>query len=251
MKKSNIIIELIIGMCVLFVGGYYGAKFIMEKNTSSNKVTNNKNSQQQNKSVVNNNDNNDLDLGILTEEEFLKAMSLGEKYKNKDLEIVNVNTIVWNSDEFRNGWGKGFIIFSPYVRMVDEAKRVAEQYLEVNRENIAKQIKTEEMKFDYFECIASVGGDTREFMKYTKIVLRVYGQNETKVLQPNEVRKYDYQAKMTDFFPDSPKYNDAIIGRFNAKEIIQLNPKQLEIIIIYTNGKEVKQIFDYNKLNQL
>lgn len=239
-------------MCVLFVGGFYGTKFVMEKNVSSNdKVVTNQNNQQQSKNVLNSDSSNNLDLGVLTEEEFQSAMVLGKKYKNKNLEIVNINTIVWSIDEFRNNWGKGFIIFSPYVRMVDEVKRVSEQYLEVTRENIAKQIKTEEMKFDYFECIASVGGDTKEFMKYTKIVLRVYGEKETKVLQPNNVRKYDYQAKMTDFFPDSPKYNDAIIGRFNAKEIIQLNPKQLEIIVIYTNGKEVKQIFDYNKLNQL
>lgn len=39
-KKSNIILLLVIGMCVLFVGGFYGTKFIMEKNILSKKVSN-------------------------------------------------------------------------------------------------------------------------------------------------------------------------------------------------------------------
>lgn len=252
MKKSNIIIGLIIGMCVLFVGGYYGVEFVMEENVSNNdKVVNNQNSQQQSKSVLNSDSSNNLDLGVLTEEEFQSAIEVGKRYKGKSTQIENVNIITKQNDNSETEKIISCLITTPYKMVVDISKNLTEKYTSVDNNSFKNEYLQEKERYDLnlntYRCIVNLVGKYDNFVKYTNIVLRVYGKNKTQVLQP---------IKVNNSLP-SEKYNfgngyyNSILGIFNAKDIEKLNPQQLEIIIIYPEGKEAKQIFDYDKLNQL
>lgn len=254
--KMKKVIGIIVGLIILFGASMVGGKLFADKtiqnNNTSKQVTSNVSTVQQQK-VENDNTIDGFDLGVLTKEDFHRAMSLASKYKGKNLMIKGINEVV-NSDEiFQQTYGNAFCIQTPYVVAIDYSKQVAEQYLEVNDKNVIDKIKNDSGNFNKFICTTIVGGTDMDFLKSLHMVLRVYGKNETKELQP--VRTFENnEAKLADtskFFPDNPSFTGGYVGYFEAKDVMNLDPQKLEIIVIYSDGKEVKQSFDYNQLNQL
>lgn len=108
MKKSNIIIGLIIGMCVLFVGGYYGVEFVMEKNVFNKKIVNDKLKKQQQEEAIKNGVE-DVKKIITSEsdfsyDDFLKVDIFINKYKDDKLVKNDLsNFIMGKVEEYLNG----------------------------------------------------------------------------------------------------------------------------------------------------
>ena len=246
-KKISIIIGIVVGLILVFSGGYYFAS----RSMSSSKSTSNKVVTQQRPKEDNKIDG--FDLGVLTKDEFHKAESLGQKYKGKSIQVQGINLISNSQDIFRQTYGEGFSIDTPYANVIDCTKEVAEKYLEINDKNVINKIKEDGEDLNIFKCLAIVGGDEGNFTKGLHIVLKVYGKEGIKVLQPKSIHLENESglSEPSSFWPDSPSYIGGLQGDFDAKDVIALRPTKLEIIVIYPDGKEVKQLFDYDKLNQL
>ncbi|QXE20042.1 hypothetical protein [Clostridium sp. 001] len=252
-KKIGIIIGGIICLVLLFYGGYYFAN--RNNNKNSNKTTIGQSISVTQQKIKEENKIDGLDLGnTLTKDQFHQAESLGKKYKNKNTNIEGINQITNDQNTFQKTYGGIFVIYTPYVEVIDASKKNAEQYKDITDKNTIQTLKDGNTDINTFQCIACVGGDSIDFLKNLHMVLRVYGKNETKVLQPQKIYIGNGNSKLADtskFFPNNPLYSGGISGTFNAKDIVKLNPQKLEIIVVYPDGKEVKQSFDYNKLNQL
>lgn len=245
-KKIGIVVGIIIVLALVFLGGYYFAS----KNMNSSKSISNKAITQQKPKGDNKIDG--FNLGVLTKDEFHKAENLGQKYKNKTISVEGINQKTNGQDVFKQTYGFRFIIHTPYAKVTNTSEELAEQYLDITDKNMIQKIKDEKTDINTFDCMAFIGGDSLEFIKSMHMVLRVYGKNQTKVLQSqNVIFANNGYAEMTDFFPDNPNYMGGIVGTFSAKDVVALEPTKLEIIVIYPDGKEVKQAFDYNTLNQL
>lgn len=245
-KKVAVIIEVIICLCLVFIGVFYVS------NNKDDKNVNNKNVVSQ-KTDVKKNEIDGFDIGVLTKDEFYKAMEIGKQYKGKSVRVEGVNKITNSTEQFKQTYGYTFTITTSYVKTIDYSKSVAEKYLEVTDKNVINEIKNSKSNLNTFSCVAAIGGNDLNFLKDLHVVLRIYGKSETKVLQPVETYFGDSSgfATMSPFFPDRPSYDGVIGGEFNAKDIVALEPQQLEIIVVYPDGKEVTQKFDYNKLSQL
>lgn len=248
-KKIGIIVGGVIGICIIFTCGYYFAKNTGNNKNTSNKITTSQSVAQQKPKEENKID--DFRLGVLTKEEFENALEKGKEYKGKKTAVEGINQITEKIDNSISEKGIMFLITTPYKMVIDISKELTERYIDVNNNNFKNEYNQQKEKsnidLNTFRCMACINGTDMDFAKYTHMVLRVYGKNETKELQPI---KFNNTAS-ADVLMGGKLYYNSIIGIFNAKDVIKLNPQKLEIIVIYPDGKEVKQSFDYNQLNQL
>ncbi|KZL92978.1 zinc ribbon domain-containing protein [Clostridium magnum] len=233
------------------IGGYSYFKLNNGQPTKSN--TSSTSTKTDDKVKEKKNELNGVDIGILTKEDIAKAVEKGKEYKGKAVTVEGKNMITRSSNEFKETLGKRFGIATPYNQVVSASVSYANKYIDPTVDNVMETFK--QLSPTYLSEIvgmAFVGGDNINFAKELHMTLKVYGDEE-KVLQPKEMFREDYfpPAKPTEFFPYTPIYVDSVAARFDAKEVQKLNPKAIEIIVIYPGGKEVRQKFDYSKLNEL
>lgn len=243
-KKVAVIIGVIICLCLLFIGAFYVSKNKVDKNVNNKKVISQK-------TDVKKNEIDGFDIGVLTKDEFYKAMEVGKQYKGKSVRIEGVNSITIQDNNSEIEKIINSLITTPYHMVIGISKNLTEKYIDVNNDNFKKEYIQQKEKYgidlNTYRCMVNLVGKDDNFIKYTNIVLRVYGKNKTQVLQPIKVDN----SLPSEVYNSGNGYYNSILGIFSAKDIVALEPQQLEIIVIYPDGKEVTQKFDYNKLNQL
>lgn len=253
-KHKKIIVSIVIGICIIGIGlgGYAYSKqrqqVVKNSDVKSNSVqTNNK--QDENKSNQSDNKVNDIDLGILTKQEFEQALLKGKEYKSKETFVEGINQITKQTNSSISEQAISFLITNPYKMVVDISKQLTERYIEANGDNFKNEYIQQKEKYDLnlntFRCMANLVGENMNFIKDTHMVLKVYGKSNTKILQPIKSNN----TASPEIWRGGNGYFNSILVQFDVKEIQELEPQQLEIIVIYPDGKEVNQKFDYNKLN--
>lgn len=246
-KKIEILIGAIVGICVVFAGGYYFAKNSgNSKNTS--KVASTQVQQQKPKE---DNKIEEFDLGdTLNKENFHRAESLGQKYKDKNINVHDVNMIKYSNEDFQNKYVSSISIITPYVTVIQESAKLAKNYTDINDKNVINQLKNDGLKLNTISCITTVGGDEMDFAKEDNIVVVISCQDGTrKTLHATKMSNDINYESTTNFFPDNPTYENTIGGEFDITGI--KNIKSIDVKIIQPNKSEVNQTFDWNKINQL
>lgn len=249
MKK---IIILIAGLIILFCGGILGGKLYADKvaqnNNTSKQITSNTVSVPQQK--VDNNTINGFDLGVLTQDEFHQAESLGEKYKSKNIFVNNINAILYSSEHFKNTYVSGISILTPYAQVVGESAELAKNYKDINDDTLIEQLKETNTNLNIIFCFATVGGEEVDFAKEDNIVMIIYNQDGSqKTLQPIKMSNDIKNESTTNFLPDNPICKNTISGKFDITGLT--NIKSVDVKVIQPVKPEVSQSFDWNQINQL
>ncbi|APH24842.1 TPA: hypothetical protein ACXDAY_002930 [Clostridium botulinum] len=247
MSKRKNIIALVVSLVIVGILSSVGTYYYFNNKKSNNTV------KTQNTNIIKNNDNkiNGYDISPLTKEQFQQAIELGKKYKNVDNGVMNKYGKSRSMENFKETKGSNFAIYTPYLKVADVSQTITEKYIEPNIDNIMEELKKEKASLKNIYCAAWIGGDSIDFVKNLHIVLRVYSESgKQTVIQPQNIISNDLNGKPTSFFPESPVYYDAIAGAFDSDKILPLKPKYLEMVIIYPDGFEVKEKFEYDKLNK-
>ena len=248
-KKIGIIVGGIIGICIVFAGGYYFAKNTGNNKSVSNKVATNQSIQQQ--KPKDDNKIEGYDLGdTLTKGQFENALKKGQEYKDKNINVHDVNMVMYSSQDFQNNYVSSISVITPYATVIRESAKLAKNYTDINDKNVINQLKNDGLKLNTISCVTTVGGDEMDFAKQDNIVIVVTCKDGSqKTLHATKMSNdIDYEST-TNFFPDNPTYKNTIGGEFDITGL--KNIKSIDVKIIQPNKNEVNQNFDWNKINQL
>ncbi|WP_125154436.1 hypothetical protein [Clostridium rectalis] len=258
-KKTFVtIVSIVVITCICF-GVYYLKNNKQKKAIASSTQGETTDMDKKEKKVVSKEkeDNKTLidgyDITPLTKEEFYKAIEIGKKYKDIKGGVSKKRFSFNSNDDIQKTKAFVFSFDTPFTVVAEVSEKISRKYLEPNSNNVIEHLKKHYDGLNNFIAYSDVGGDEDDFIEDVHIVLKVYTKDNTeKIIQPKNVHKDKYyDIKVTKFFPESPKYQATILGAFTADEIMNLNPKELEVIIIYPNGHEAKKKFNYEKLNDL
>ncbi|OOO67155.1 hypothetical protein BS638_06395 [Clostridium tepidum] len=245
-KRKNIIV-LVVSLVVVGILSSVGTYYYFNTKKSNNTV------KTQSTNITKNNENkiNGYDISPLTKEQFQKAIELGKKYKDVEGGIKKQYGKSRSLDKFKETKGFALGIDTPYLEVAIVSQTISQKYIEPNIDNVIEELKKEKINLKDIDCMATVGGDDIDFIKDLHIVLRVYSESgKETVIQPKNIERNNFNGTTTPFFPESPVYYDVILGTFDSDKILPLKPKYLEIVVIYPDGFEVKEKFDYDKLNK-
>lgn len=247
-KKIGIVIGTIVVIILVFIGGYYFASKNNDKSVSNNKSVVDKLVTQQ--KPKEDNKINGFDLGVLTKDQFHKAMSLGEKYKNISTIVKDVNFFQNSIEDFKDSYVFGISVGTPFAEVVSTSAELAKNYETISENTVIKKIREDKTSLNNLMCVATVGGDSPDFAKDDNIVVTINNSDGTKkILHADYLSNGIDHEEMTSFFPDKPMYKNSIAALFNIKDFT--NIKSIEVKIIQPNRPEVNRIFDYDTLNQL
>ncbi|MBV4418288.1 zinc ribbon domain-containing protein [Clostridium tyrobutyricum] len=247
-KKIGIVIGTIVVIILVFIGGYYFASKNNDKSVSNNKSVVDKLVTQQ--KPKEDNKINGFDLGVLTKDQFHKAMSLGQKYKDKSIYTSGINMVIKSSDEFQNSYVGGITIWTPYTTVVSTSADLAKNYNDISDKSVTNELKKKSSNLNLVFCSATVGGDEMDFAKNDNIVIIVTNNDGTqKTLHPTSMSTDMSNESVTDFFPDKPVYKNTIGGKFDISGLKDI--KSIDVKIIQPDMPEVDQHFDYDTANQL
>ncbi|MDV3428474.1 MAG: hypothetical protein LIR50_15890 [Bacillota bacterium] len=240
-KISIGVISIICVVILVAIGFYFG------KSTTNKKAVITSDTLKQQKV---NNSIDGFDLGVLNKDQFHKAISLGEKYKNTSTIVKDVNLFQNSIEDFKDSYVFGISVGTPFAEVVSTSAELAKNYETISEDTVIKKIREDKTSLNNLMCVATVGGDEPDFAKEDNIVVTINNNDGTKkILHADYLSNGIDHEEMTSFFPDKPMYKNSIAALFNIKDFT--NIKSIEVKIIQPNRPEVNRIFDYDTLNQL
>lgn len=248
-KKSSKTILIFILAIILGFGGYFSMYLLLKiRNKPSAKILNTNSQvvaqQQDNKSI------DGVNLGVLTREQVLKAASLGEKYKERNIFTPGVNLKVRSEEQFKNSYVANIGIITPYIKVVKNSAELAKNYTEINENSIVNKLKDNQVNLNSLFCSATVGGDEPNFAKNDTIIIEVNNNDGTKkIIHPMSISNDIGNESTTDFSPYSPIYQNSISAEFDITGLN--NIQSINVKVIQPTMPEVEENFNYDMSNQL